>query len=309
MAINLDSLAARLGGSLGTGLSQSLEGLVSGKLSQLEQRNQAEGIRALMPQFTPEQAQAFVQQAPEIQKQLLSIPQQESYAQALNQIIGGEASPLPSGARLNEKQFTQLAKLGLQKQQLEATQQEKLEPFLKGQAEDYTNAKKLYSKAKSMLENIKKNRRKFPGVLSGNIIPEKFRTDPDIRKYVADANTLVTLLAGSRKGQPTNFKVKLEQMSKPNLGQPIESQIALLEDIIKDSESVFKTQKKLSDIKQEHGGKYPRDLRQRLIEGELEAPESSQQSEYMGDIVQDDEGNILKWDASKGQYRVAKQRV
>lgn len=204
---------------------------------------------------------------------------------------------IPSG--INENQATKLAQLSLQKQaneskarnaeakrdfELKESQakndfetQEKLEPFLKGQAEDFNNAKKLYTKAKSMREALLKNKDSWPTV--SGWLPEEIRNklfkNPSVAKYVADANTLVAQLASSRKGQPTNFKIKLEQAAKPHLGLPYDSQLQLLNDIIKDAEGVFKVQKNLSDIKEKSGGKYPRDIRQRMIENEFEQTEES----------------------------------
>jgi len=149
-------------------------------------------------------------------------------------------------------------------------EQARIEPFLKGQYEDFNMSKKLYSKAKSMLDILEKNKKDWPGFIGGKL-PDTFHRNPAVRKYLADANSLVTLLANSRKGQPTNAKIRFEQLAKPNLDQPYETQKALLEDVIKDTELVFDTQKNLEKIKKEHGNKFPGDIRQRIIEGGLES--------------------------------------
>jgi len=152
----------------------------------------------------------------------------------------------------------------------EIADQARIEPFLKGQYEDFNMSKKLSSKAKSMLATLKKNKSIWPGIVGGKF-PETFHRNADVRKYIADGGTLVTLLANSRKGQPTNAKIRFEQLSKPNLDQPWATQKALLEDIIKDTDLVFDTNKNIERIRRENGGKFPADIRQRILEGGLEA--------------------------------------
>lgn len=186
-----------------------------------------------------------------------------------------------------------------------------LEPYLKGRSEDYTNGKKIKSIAETMLTNLKKHKNKWPTGL-GRFIPDQIRSDKDLSKYALDANKLVLELAQSRKGNPTNFKTRLEQLAKPNLSQPIETQIEALNDIIKTADQSIGSYQKLLDLKKQHGGKFPSDVRERLLEGEFEAKEGEQAAElthYAGsDVVQDESGTLYKWDPSQNRYRPAKQR-
>lgn len=280
------SFGGNLGNAFGTGLGTGLQSLAENKLKQA---------------------------------------QQSQWSNVVNQILGGSSQQegsqslqVPPG--LNEKTVLPLAQLAFKKQsedrkasefehKQDVATQEKLEPFLRGQSEDYNNAKKIYTKAKSMLGILKKNKEKWPTVTG--YLPEVLQRDPEVRKYIADANNLVTLLSGSRKGIPTNFKIKLEQLSKPSLTQPYETQVGLLEDLLKDADRVFLTQKKISDLKKQHGGKLPRDVRQQLIEEGLESSEEeeSDMTKYAGDNVQDDQGKLYKWDVSEKRYRPAKKKV
>ena len=165
---------------------------------------------------------------------------------------------------LELKKQSMVAKDKAQLRKEELAIQEKVAPFLHAQAQDFNNSKKIYNLAKGMLANVTKNKSKWPN-FSG-YLPNTVQRDPDVRKYIADSNQLVTLLAGSRRGQPTNFKIKLEQASKPELNQPIETQESILRGLIDSSKEVFDTQNEIGKIKKEFGGKYPRDLETRIAE-------------------------------------------
>ena len=93
-------------------------------------------------------------------------------------------------------------------------EQARIEPFLKGQYEDFNMAKKLRSKAEGMLKILKEHKKEWPGFVTGKF-PESFHRNPAVRKYIADANTVVTLLANSRKGQPTNAKLRFDHENHP----------------------------------------------------------------------------------------------
>lgn len=142
-----------------------------------------------------------------------------------------------------ENKKFELQKLGLKRNQaIEASNR----PIIKGITEDFSNYKKIYSKAKEMLNIIEKNKDKWPE-WSG-YAPEKLHRNPEVRRYLKYKNQLTSLLAGARKGQPTNFKVKLEQQSGPELTQPVETQVAVLKDFLDDAQEVFNTQKDMSEI-------------------------------------------------------------
>lgn len=256
------------GQSLGSGLQALLQHKLGEKVQAAQQSKTAQGLQGLG--FNQAEANQISMLAPEIQsqvvKQKLQQPNQQSFAQALQGILGGsELGELPGG--LTAQQAGQLAEIGIKKNKQIAESQKELKPFLQAHGQDLKNAKTIHQKATAMLENLEKNKAKFPtGLLS--YAPEVTFRDPDVRKYVADANTLVTLLAGSRKGMPTNFKIKLEQLSKPNLNQPIETQVALLKDLLESSQDVFQADENIRRIKKENKGLYPTDLVERLVEEE-----------------------------------------
>lgn len=148
-----------LGTGLGGGIGQALSGLANTKIQQILQRqNQLEsasGLRALG--FEPTEANLLSSLDPSIQKEIvkqkLLAPSQEAYAQGLADLLGQpgqqgleqqqiSAQPQEPGAptqiqpqqeiatpkaKLTERQATQLAKLGLQKQAI--TEKQKAEAF------------------------------------------------------------------------------------------------------------------------------------------------------------------------------------
>ena len=155
-------------------------------------------------------------------------------------------------------------------QKKELAEDEAIAPFLRGQAEDFNSAQRIYNKASGMLKILKENKKDWPGWLESKK-PIDWHRNPHVRKYIADAGSLVSEIASSRKGQPTNFKIKLEQESKPELSQPYETQVALLEDLIQGSQKVFSIQKRINDIKKANNGRIPSDVRQKLIEEGIES--------------------------------------
>lgn len=277
------SPGGNIGAALGQGLSQGLQSLVQNKmntmLQQQQQHQTSQGLQALLPNVTPQEIQNLSMLPQDtlnlFVKQKLQEPGNAAYLQALQQTLGGQPMEGGIAGGVNAQQATKLAELGLKRQSLEAKQQlaekkheeagqEKVQPFLHAQAQDFNNSKKIYALAKRMKENLDKNKVKWPGI--SGYLPDIAQRDKDVRKYIADSNQLVTLLAGSRKGQPTNFKIKLEALSKPQLNQPVETQEAILNDLLSSSKEVFNTQKQIAKLKEENGGKYPRDLETKLAE-------------------------------------------
>jgi hypothetical protein len=276
--------------SLGTGLGEGLSMLLSHRVADITRQKRAKEWESI---GLPSNVAHFLVNQPEsIQKDFLdrlegfNIPTQE-----------GEA-PLRFGNKSSQSDKALVQK--------EIAQQKSIEPFLKGQAEDYNNAQKLYSKAKSMLKLINDNEKDWPGQLKGTLLPDQAYTNPHIRKYLSDANSLVTALANSRKGQPTGFKIKFEQLAKPNLSQPVETQKALLKDIIKESEMVFANQRLLNQVKRENGGTFPADIRSRLIEqglkDQLDFSSSKSGEEFRGNFRKNDEGVVQKWNNKTSSY-------
>jgi len=234
---------------LGSGLNQLIQGKMRSMTNQGQQVKNASALEALG--YGPDEAKALSGfDNPDI----------------LKEIVRGKVA----GSGISNKD--------------EVAQRKLLEPQLKLLAEDQKNAGHLYKIASEMKQNLIKNKDKWP-TFSGHLsekFQKIFQRDEDIRKYMADSNKLVSAVAHSRKGQPTNFKIKLEQSAKPELNQPYGTQLALINSILEESEGVFKTADRYNDIRKQYGGKLPLDLREQLNEGNLQDVLSSygQSSEF-----------------------------
>jgi len=293
-----------LGSSLGGGLGQGLQTLAQNKMGEMHRSKNKQMLQKALnvDENTAELLSQLQESNPSGFNNILGMlgggsnPQQQMGGQQIGQGLEqgnqqqmqgdqqqmqGNQQQMQQGNQEPQQQFNRImpqketAKEDVRK---EIADQARIEPFLKGQYEDFNMSKKLNAKAKSMLEILKKNKSTWPGAITGRL-PETFHRNADVRKYIADGGTLVTLLANSRKGQPTNAKIRFEQLSKPNLDQPWATQKALLEDIIKDTNLVFDTNKNIEKIRRENGGKFPADIRQRILEGGLEAANSESNDE------------------------------
>lgn len=95
------SALSALSTGLGQGLSGGLQALAQQRLGELQQRSQAaksvSGLEALG--FSPQQAQALTglpeSALMQVVKQQLALPQQQAYAQALSNLLGGAPEELP----------------------------------------------------------------------------------------------------------------------------------------------------------------------------------------------------------------------
>lgn len=129
------SFGQQLGSGLGAGFNQ----LIEDKLKQIQTRNQqkqlSQGLGSI-PGITPDMAQSYSQLPMELLQPLLKkqleAPGEQAYAQALSQLLGGEVpgaqvpdTGLNQGQTsapikgLNAKQATELAKIGLHKQEVQ----------------------------------------------------------------------------------------------------------------------------------------------------------------------------------------------
>ena len=299
---SLGAIGAR---NLSSGLASGLEALASHKIKEIQRSKKSQSFQKAF-NISPDLADSYAQ---------LEEDSPNTFYHLINGLSGGTqpGQQLAEGEQPKFNTFNPAAKSESKEDiKRDIAEQARIEPFLKGQYEDFNMAKKLRSKAEGMLKILKEHKKEWPGFVTGKF-PESFHRNPAVRKYIADANTVVTLLANSRKGQPTNAKLRFEQLAKPNLDQPYETQVGLLEDIIKDTDLVFDTQKNLEKIRKEHGNKFPGDIRQRIIEGGLETlaggePQSSN-DQYSGDIKEDpNTGQAFKWDPFQNRYRPAKKR-
>ncbi len=282
------SLGANLGTALGTGLGEGLKALAENKMQEIQNQKLTNFLKT-QPDFTEESAQALSVAPQFIQQAVL---------------------------KNRGKSIGDLANLKIRKQNFQ--EQRALEPVLKAEAEDYKNNRSVEDTAERMLKNLQKNKHKFPGALVGNL-PASAQSvllrDKDVREYVADANSLVSALVSTKRGLPTNYKLKLEALSKADLSQPIETQEKILKNVIKRSKQATERQKFINSLKDQESN-YPLDLRQRLVDYDISMKDPLENTSneedltnYVGENVRGDDGEFYKWDKSQNRYRLAKRKA
>lgn len=323
----------QVGQGFGTGLSSGLQALANMQLQDIaQQKARARLLPALQAAKLPAEfadlpeaalVQAFKQQ----QQQNLARQEYETLKPLLNQLLPGQAEKgelqvaaqqpvsLPEEGSITpgkgpefikliqgmqeaeRRKAKEAEELALKKKEIYLKEQAPLRPFLKNQAADYTMANKVNKVAKRMLDNLRKNKEKWPtisGVIPSEELQKIIQRDPDVRNYMKDARTLAQLQTYSLKGQPTNFKLKFQQSLKPELSEPIETQEQNLLNIIEDTEDVFDTSKYIEKVKKENEGDYPGDIEQRVVEYEEAKRNPLSYPEYYqeGTKYQDDDGTI-----------------
>ena len=134
-----------------------------------------------------------------------------------------------------------------------------------------------------------------------------FIRDPDVRKFIADADKLVILLSNTRKGQPTNYKTQLEKFAKADISQPIETMEGILNDVVEDSDVSDRENEFISSSKNKETKKYPLDIAQRLSNFERQQKRAGLPNpyDYSEDTVIELNGKTFKrngdeWEEVKG---------
>jgi hypothetical protein len=193
-----------------------------------------------------------------------SIVDQQGYRLKRKNTAKGE-SPLS-----REKHELNLKKFEAEENERTLQHQLRLAPFIEQEAKELKAQQDAGKIAKKMLNILNKNEKKWPGVIGGNIgnlagkeLESLILRDPDVREYMSLGTALVTAIANTRKGVPTNYKTKLEQYAKADISQPIETQRRLLEGVVENTDEAEERNKFLVSQKDKKGN-YPHDLVSRV---------------------------------------------
>lgn len=159
------SFGEQLGTALGTGFSgglqERLQSLAKERVDSLQRKKQATGLEALG--MSPEQAQSLSGLDPQILREVIKqqqqAPQQQAYAQALSQLLGGEqqspeAFSMPQG--LTQQQATELTKIGMKKQASDQQQRSAVFKETKETRKDITDAAKASRDNNARLSRMEK---------------------------------------------------------------------------------------------------------------------------------------------------------
>lgn len=324
---NNSSLGTSFAKSLGTGLTKSvnehLDVLSQKKLRRIlgEEKEQERNryAKGLEPILGPKTSQFVANLSPENQKALF---QNFGSLAGLEGLLSGNTNnPVMGQDQSNDSQnindqkskliselFTSPAQkrsqrdleikeenLSLKKQEQNYKHQQSLKPFLDAEVSDYKAQSQAAKIAKEMKANLLKNKKYWPGPITGNLpgeVQNILQRNPHVRKYSADANKLVQAIANTRKGTVTNYKLVLEALSKADLSKPIETQVALLDEVINDYDESAKRQKYINSLKDKDGN-YPLDLAQKSVEFDLAIKNPLDYPSYYQEGTEyiDDDGN------------------
>ena len=235
------------------------------RFAQQQQQQQAanvsQGLGALG--FTPQESQQLAMLPPqalnELVKQKLAAPQNTAYLQSLQGLLSGQQQgqpatqqpQMPTGlgtSGLNQMQATKLAELGLKKQELDISRQEKQKELQfkrqEREQENITKANLPYNKAlderlpiaqeskaiaQQMMDIWKTG--KVATRLKGKYVPNVLQNQETI-EFNRLSDELAKNLIAAMRGPATNFKIKFAQNLKPTSSQDPETQRKTIEHIM-----------------------------------------------------------------------------
>ncbi len=229
------NIGGNIGAALGTGLGGILEGLAEGKVQQMQRQQGTQALQGL--NISPEKAQGIAQLmqinpqlAQQALKQVLQEPSQQAYAQAIGGMLGGQPegggvpgqvdtgeSFQPGAAGLTERQTTELAKMGMQKQKQQIARQKSIQqandPFMKEVRETARPAKKINTLIKRALDTLEKVTATGPL----GLLPATSEEAQDLDSVLGELLVQKATMEG--KGQRgTKMYLELQKAAKPHRG-------------------------------------------------------------------------------------------
>lgn len=237
-------------------IAELLNALSGEKLPNLQQRGAEPIPEYNRPAQRPEEEQMY---QPEQYRAPLSEQQemQNAIAQAM----------LPPMSEYQKQMATATQeRLKLSQEKEIARQQEKLQPFLAAETKDVNNMRTIGTIAREMKSILENNRQDFPNRAIG-LLPLEVQSylmkKPAIGRFVELMPQLAAAKAYSHQGQITNFKIKLEQLTKPSLSKDVETNLKNLERTLEEIDKADMAFNYLESLKNDRGI-YPRDAPQKF---------------------------------------------
>lgn len=307
----------------GQALGQGLGGGIADLLGQLTQKQDIQKQRGTTAQlfqslgFSPDQAIGIAQQPEALQRDILKQRQEQqkllqqqqqakSFAQALGTGAPGQQFQVPEGGQLSERQATQLAKLSSQEKERQSREQERIvaqnKPFTKVLDTNLEAAKPIRNLANEMISLLKTGKVQT-GQIGGRAIGGL--ASAESQRYDQLANQLVLELSERTKGRPTDFKIRLQQLTKPQRTQKQEVQEKRLQDLLNDANEVILQDTIRDQLIQENNGVEPKNLKNLVKRKIQEFRQTNKKKEmdelpdpmlYTGRKIEDDEGTIFQSD-------------
>jgi len=234
-------------------------GQMPGGLSALQQPQELQEPESIVGPYTPYN--------PNIQGPQGVAAQQ---AQVMPQIQQPDRAKQLQEAFMTPSQRAKQETLQLARQKENRAQQQTLQPFITKVTERAERWKNIRGKAEKALELLQKAHDKFPGWFTGNL-PENVQPwlirDPDVRDYQSLVLEMIPMIAAEGDDKRlTNLKLQLTKAAKPNVSQPIKTQMDVLEGIIDLSNEKKDINNFLLAQEDKATGFYPNDLRSRVSE-------------------------------------------
>jgi len=262
------------------GFAQFLSGYAPEQQVQiLKQLGESGALESLL---APQESQQQYQPTPQEQAfQQMGIPGQDNQPQQFQeqpqmaeQVAAQQPQAAPTNvaqafARPSRKQVLEQATLK-EKQRGNDIRQAALnksdnDKLLDTHAEDVKIMKPARDTALKMIDILKKHADKFPKFYATRRLDPAIWNDEDISLYDSYAKKLAVLAAQSRRGNPTNAKIKLEEAIKAGVDKPLATQLALLNDVIKESDEVFQDDLIIKDALRNKSGNIPASLREKIL--------------------------------------------
>lgn len=222
------------------------------------------------PQLSPEVAQQVLRQQAQQPQQQMQQPQQQPMQQqpvvpapvAIKGAKGAKTAHQEEMERIAQESATEKVQTPIRK-------------YIAAQREHYEASAKASKLAETMLDQMKVIKNRWPDFITGNM-SEKAKAmllrDPLVRTIMGEANELMILKAQSRRGLPSNFKIKLEGLAKADVSQPYGTAINLLRNTVNDHKDETQRMKFLLSLKGEKGT-YPGDTESRILDYDIKQTE------------------------------------
>jgi hypothetical protein len=208
------------------------------------------------------------------QMQQQSQPQQGMPQQMQQQPGGFQMPPKGRMSIQNAKYFTDLMmkqqgqqqKQGRWEQEQIAKESKAIQPFLHERATMLQGIESEAKTAREMVDIIKKHGGKMPGSVMGNmprIAQNMWYDDPDIKRYMNLADTLVVNASQDVKGRPSQYMTKLIEASKAGLNLPNKAKLQKLEEYLNEADVESRKEKYIKSQRDPKTGQLPRDIETR----------------------------------------------
>lgn len=279
------TLAENFGQGFNTGLQPILQQLAQSRAQQMQAQRTGSALQALLPNLSPEQAQAAAYAPESILKELvknqLGAPERQAFGQMLSQVLGQEPNEQqannqrstsqlgPIKPEISPQRALELAKLSETRRASDIAQQsqtlKRWDKFADQIEEKAKPARQVVHAAKEALDLLK-TQKAITG-LAGKITPEYLQS-AEGQALISKLKQIVTLRAQLGKGVPSRARLILEEGSKAQIWQQPKAIEKILNDTVNDPEiqKDIAEGNSIEQINTQYAEKIPKDFRKVFTE-------------------------------------------